>query len=201
MNQTVTFMSDGGDTVRDLQYYLSPNAEHLLDWFHVTMRLTVMQQMTKGLPNALLLQATRLDPAHALERVKWFLWHGNVFSALQVVEDLVMDLAIFESPDSTKLLKTLRDFAGYIRANRSFIPNYGDRYRYGELISTSFVESTVNHVLSKRFVKKQQMRWTRQGAHLLLQVRLQVINQEWSSTFARWYPGLTIDPGLEALAA
>jgi len=30
-----------------------------------------------------------------------------------------------------------------------------DRYRYGELISTSFVESTVNYVLSKRFVKKQ----------------------------------------------
>ena len=34
MNQTITFLSDGGDTVRDLQYDLSPEAEHLLDWFH-----------------------------------------------------------------------------------------------------------------------------------------------------------------------
>ena len=33
-NQQVTFLSDGGDTVRDLQLYLNPNAEHLLDWFH-----------------------------------------------------------------------------------------------------------------------------------------------------------------------
>ena len=36
-NQAITFLSDGGDTVRDLQFYLSPQAEHVLDWFHVTM--------------------------------------------------------------------------------------------------------------------------------------------------------------------
>ena len=42
---------------------------------------------------------------------------------------------------------------------------------HGETISTTFVESSVNYVVSKRFVKKQQMRWTRQGARLLLQTR------------------------------
>jgi len=36
---------------------------------------------------------------------------------------------------------------------RAFIPNYGERYRYGERISTGFVESTVNLVISKRFCK------------------------------------------------
>src|SRR5215813_9076951 len=35
MNQQITFLSDGGDTVRELQLYLNPQAEHLLDWFHV----------------------------------------------------------------------------------------------------------------------------------------------------------------------
>jgi hypothetical protein len=35
MNQQITFLSDGGDTVRDLQLYLNPQAEHILDWFHV----------------------------------------------------------------------------------------------------------------------------------------------------------------------
>ena len=48
-NQQVTFLSDGGGTVRELQMYLNPNAEHILDWFHITMRLTVMLQMAKGL--------------------------------------------------------------------------------------------------------------------------------------------------------
>jgi hypothetical protein len=41
-NQQVTFLSDGGDDVRDLPLYLNPQAEHLLDWFHITMRLTVL---------------------------------------------------------------------------------------------------------------------------------------------------------------
>ena len=50
MNQQITFLSDGGDTVRDLQLYLNPHAEHLLDWFHLAMRLTVLQQTAKGLP-------------------------------------------------------------------------------------------------------------------------------------------------------
>jgi hypothetical protein len=49
MNQQVTFVSDGGDDVRKVQQYLSPEAEYLLDWFHITMRITVMKQMARGL--------------------------------------------------------------------------------------------------------------------------------------------------------
>jgi hypothetical protein len=49
-NQQIEFLSDGGDTVRDLQLYLSPEAEHLLDWFHVTMWITTLTQTAKGLP-------------------------------------------------------------------------------------------------------------------------------------------------------
>lgn len=40
------------------------------------------------------------------------------------------------------------------------------------------MESTVNEVISKRFVKEQQMRWTKEGAQHLLQVRVQVLNKE-----------------------
>jgi hypothetical protein len=80
-NQQVTFLSDGGDTVRDLQLYLNPNAEHLLDWFHITMRITVMRQMAKGLG----VKGTELREfaLKELERIKWFLWHGNVFLCLK----------------------------------------------------------------------------------------------------------------------
>jgi len=51
------------------------------------------------------------------------------------------------------------------------IPNVGERDRQGDTISTAFVESTMNHVVSKRFVKRQQiqwkMQWTPKGAQLL----------------------------------
>jgi len=48
MNQQLVFLSDGGDSMRDLQEYLNPEAEHWLDWFHITMRLTVLGQYAKG---------------------------------------------------------------------------------------------------------------------------------------------------------
>jgi hypothetical protein len=78
--------------------------------------------------------------------------------------------------------------------NGGFIPNYGERYRAGERISTGFVESTVNQVVSKRFCKKQQMAWTPRGAHLLLQIRTRVLNGDWEATFREWYPGFRVAP-------
>ena len=53
------------------------------------------------------------------------------------------------------------------------------------------MESAVNQVVSKRFVKKQQMQWTLVGAHLLLQIRVEVLNGDWRATL----PAL-VRPGL-----
>ena len=98
LNQHMTFLSDGGDTVRDLQLYLSPEAEHLLDWFHLAMRLTVLQQTAKGLPDQIRDEEATTplrDPVvRELERLKWYLWHGNVYKALQVVQSVEMDLDV-----------------------------------------------------------------------------------------------------------
>jgi hypothetical protein len=33
------------------------------------------------------------------------------------------------------------------------------------------------------------LQWTPEGAHLLLQVRTQVLNDDWEATFRSWYPG------------
>ena len=45
----MVFLSDGGDSVRNLQAYLHPDSDHWLDWFHITMRITVLQQQVKTL--------------------------------------------------------------------------------------------------------------------------------------------------------
>jgi hypothetical protein len=123
MNQTVTFLSDGGDTVRDLQMYLNPQAEHLLDWFHISMRLTVMSQLAKSIeaddqPNL------SVEIEKDLERLKWNLWHGDVHKALQIVEDLEFALDLEENrQEQRKLLKAVREFGTHVTANRPFIPN------------------------------------------------------------------------------
>ena len=58
--------------------------------------------------------------------------------------------------------------------------NYAERYRYGKRVSTAPAEASVNRLVAKRFVKKQQMRWSHTGAHYLLKVRASVLNGELS---------------------
>jgi hypothetical protein len=190
-NQQVVFMSDGGEDVRQVQEYLHPNSEHLIDWFHITMRLTVLQQQRKAL------QAERPAEGAAaskqIESIKHVLWHGNVDEALDRIDSLSTDLDLIsrQSAPAEKLAAGISEFRTYIQNNRGSIPNYGERYRQGETISTAYVESTINQVVSRRFVKKQQMQWTLKGAHLLLQTRTKVLNNDLEDVFRRWFPAVS----------
>src|SRR5919108_2771892 len=49
MNQEITFLSDGDDKLRELQVEMSPQATHILDWFHLSMKLTGLGQYGKDL--------------------------------------------------------------------------------------------------------------------------------------------------------
>jgi len=95
--------------------------------------------------------------------------------------------------NNKKLLKHIDELTTYIENNRHIIPNYGERWRYGEVIASSFVESTVNEVVTKRMVKKQQMQWSPKGAHYLLQARKATLNGDLTKQFDQWYPGLPIN--------
>ena len=55
----------------------------------------------------------------------------------------------------------------------------------------------MNQVVSKRMVKKQQMRWSESGAHNLLQVRAKVLNDQLRETFVRWYPAMQTEQETE----
>jgi hypothetical protein len=119
---------------------------------------------------------------------------------LHTLEDLTWDIGT-ESERAEELHDKLEEFMNYITANLEAIPNYADRHRHGEPIATGFVESAVNQVVSKRFVKKQQMRWTPTGAHRLLQVRARVLNQQLRDDFERWHPDLRSASDRARLAA
>ncbi len=190
MNQEVTFLTDGGDSVRELAELMSPCAEHILDWFHIAMRLTVLGQYAKGLKHHDPKEAAEAE-AH-LEKIKWYLWHGNVREALFRAEWLAEDLGALDSayPSIKRFATTAAEFHTYITNNAHAIPNYGERWRYGERVATSFVESTVNVVIGKRFAKRQQMQWSKKGAHLLLQTRTRTLDGTLRGMFAKWYPGM-----------
>jgi hypothetical protein len=113
-----------------------------------------------------------------LERSKWLLWHGNQHRAHEAIETLEDDVDGLEVdyPNLRKFAKSVHEFAVYIKSNTGSLINYGERFRAGERISSCPAESTVNAVISKRFAKRQQMQWTKRGAHLLLQTRTRTLD-------------------------
>lgn len=149
-------------------------------------------QYAKGLENS--------DPetgrkiSGPLQSSKWFLWHGNVTAALEHIDDCSMycDDTELSYTLLKKLQKHLEEMYTYIKNNKMMIPNYGEMYRYGESVSTAFVESTINGMIARRMAKKQQMQWSRKGAHYLLQTRIAVLNNEMQHKFACWYLGFNI---------
>lgn len=127
-----------------------------------------------------------------LQSTKWYVWHGNTARALQTLEecdDLLWDEELTYT-NRKRFEKHVDEFMTYIRNNAPLIPNYGEKWGYGETISTAFVESTVNEVVAKRMVKKQQMQWSPAGAHYVPQTRTAVLNEELRGQFEEWYSAM-----------
>jgi hypothetical protein len=163
------------------------------------MRMTQLSQAIKGLPAD---PSDEQDPAkhveeclRVLRHAKAYLWHGSPHRALQTLEDLTWDVGT-ESGHAKDVQDKLEEFMNYVTANLAAIPNYADRQRHGEPIATGFVEFAVNQVVSKRPMKKQQMRWTppreptsccRSGLECSISICVR-------GDFERWHPRLQSAP-------
>lgn len=162
--------------MKNLTADLPNGASHILDWFHIAMKVQPLAQLASTAPPDF--QTFGADIAS----VKWRLWHGQVDRALDLMQRVLA--RIQTNDDDTLCLwrrrvePLLSRLLAYIRNNRSSVPNYAKRYRAGKRISTTCAEAGVNAVVAKQFVKKQQMRWNPQSADSLLAVRAAVLNNE-----------------------
>jgi hypothetical protein len=156
------------------------------------MRVTGVGQCLKGLAHLDAERATDLQDA--LQHTRWNLWHGKVKRAyhwLRLIEGRMWHFASRYAKFSA-LARVVHGFLHYLWRNGGLVPNYARRRRAGQVISTAFVESLVNSLLSKRFAKKQSMQWTPQGAHLLLQTRTRTLNGDLIHTFRNWYEAFSV---------
>ena len=71
-----------------------------------------------------------------------------------------------------------------IEQNRGSIANHGARYCGGKRIASTAAEASVNKLVARRMVKKQQMRWSERGANLLIQVRVALANGDLAERLA-----------------
>ena len=77
--------------------------------------------------------------------------------------------------------RRLLDVDRYLRGQSSWLVNYAKRYRAGLRVGTSITEGSANLLVNRRMNGSQQMRRSRRGADLLLQVRCAVYNGTLSS--------------------
>ena len=70
---------------------------------------------------------------------------------------------------------------GYLTGQSAWLVNYAERHRAGLRVGTAIPEGTANFRVNRRMNKSQQMRWSRRGADLLLQVRCAVYNGTFGS--------------------
>jgi hypothetical protein len=188
---SVTVLTDGDAGLRAIHQQVAPHADHILDWFHIAMRFSNLQQLAKGINSA----ADSGKRSHALaeiDRAKWRLWNGLTERGIIGLVHLGQwaQAECFDHiPSLNKLARTLSDTIRYLELNADSMPDYGKRCRAGQRISTGFVESAVNEIVAKRMVKKQQMRWNRYTVQSFLDVRIHVLNGTLEDAFRHWHKG------------
>ena len=81
----------------------------MLEWFHITMRITVLNQYIRGV--RLHDDATGKSLLPDLERIKWLLWHGNQYGAGETIKFFLDDVDALqvEYPNLSKFTCAARE--------------------------------------------------------------------------------------------
>jgi hypothetical protein len=152
---------------------------HILDWFHLSMRLRHIEQAWEGIRKVDNLNIYLWDVASHVPRLRHLLWSGYVCEAQRAVKDMHYQLeqharrqgASFKLKRFFELVSSLQT---YLIQNKPSLVDYCRRYWSGQPISSCPAESAANSLVNARMNKKRQMRWSPIGAHRVLQVRAAV---------------------------
>jgi hypothetical protein len=118
--------------------------------FHLAMRIQHAAQAAKSWPNTSAEECeagSRLS--ETIERVRWWLWHGQVGRGLEIIGETMVTLegiAETTSPAAAVALKVgrlLGDLETYVCGQSDIIIDYATARRRKEPISTAVTESTV----------------------------------------------------------
>lgn len=176
----VTVFSDGDVGLQGI--VLSATRQpitHILDWFHLSMRLRHIEQAWEGIRHVGDLSIYLRDVAVHVPRIRHLLWNGYVREATRAVKDMLYQIGQHAGlRDANRKLSRLCELIGYLQTyliqNRASIVDYCHRYGSGQPISSAPAESAANSLVNARMNKKRQMRWSPIGAHRVLQVRAAV---------------------------
>jgi hypothetical protein len=177
----VTAFTDGCPGLQSILAEAGITTPPIAEWFHIAMRLRHARQAAGGLST----DAPRRIQARTaivaeVERLHWRIWNGKAKGAKLALKRIRKVTHAFKGerghrakgvPSSRKLWHALLEIDRYLRGQGARLVSYAERYRAGLRVGTSVTEGTANFPVNRRMNKSQQMRWSREGADLLLQVR------------------------------
>lgn len=181
----IVVLSDGDPAlVERVRSAAGRNVTHILDWFHISMRVRHVEQALAGLLD---LDLQHEGPLRYIEfdvaRLRHLIWNGYGDEACRALRNIahMAREAIWLNGHVRKarierFVQLAGELATYLTLNAAALVNYGRRHRAGLRIATSGAESVVNSLVNARMNKRRQMRWSPQGAHHVLQVRAAVID-------------------------
>jgi hypothetical protein len=181
----VTAFTDGCPGLRAVLANAGVTNPPILDWFHIAMRLQHTKLVAANLsaddPDRVIAKAAIVTE---VERLHWRIWNGKAKNAQRSIKRIRKVMHAFKEERrqgakgvaSRKLWHALHAIDKYLRGQAAWLVNYAKRHRVGLRVGTSITEGTANFLVNRRMNKSQQMRWSRNGADLLLQVRCAVYN-------------------------
>ena len=200
----LTAFTDGCSGLRRILADAGISELPILDWFHIGMRLQHLKQTASGLatddPARLVAKAVIVEE---VERLHWRLWNGKAKDAQISIDRIRAVMHHFQGEQggrksvapSRKLWTALHALDGYLTGQSDWMVNYAERHRAGLRVGTAITEGTANFLVNRRMNKSQQMRWSRRGANLLLQVRCAVYNGTLGSGYGqKFHPANDTQP-------
>jgi hypothetical protein len=178
-------LADGADGLSNVVNTAAEDTtQRVLDWFHISMRLRPIEQMSPGVATIV----GDADPvltellSEKIDRVRFQMWNGHWQAALDRLGAIYRTTKKFLSSSCStnaerihRFRKHRLDLRDYLCRNQVALRNYAQDRRNGLRISSALAESAMSHLV-KRMGKRQPMRWSAEGAHLLLQVRCAVLD-------------------------
>jgi hypothetical protein len=161
------------------------------------MRLRPIEQMSCGIATALGNADSALNDqlGEKIHRVRHQMWNGHWHAGLDRLGEIYRTtkpfLSSLSSIDAERVRRFRKHMVGmrdYLCRNWSSLRNYALDRRKGLRISSALAESAMSHLVNQRMGKLQPMRWSHEGAHLLLQVRCAVLDNRLDSLFREWLP-------------
>lgn len=169
--EEVIGLGDGSKWIWNLIQMHFPGATEIVDWYHAAERVWDIAKLVYG-------EGTDQTKCWAKRQTK-FLKKGKVNQVISSLKDL--------NTRSKQKRGKVQETVTYFQNNKSRM-KYKKFRKKGYFIGSGVVEAGCKNIVADR-LKKSGMRWSKEGAEAILQLRLCVLNDDWDNFWANRMEG------------